>query len=99
MPCSLVQGIFGIGGETWGELVVAVASPDEALTPGHLTPDMKGKIVVGGSFLFGRDDGAGERTWALRAWLSAGFMIRICARFWAMTLAWRSPAPNRWVLR
>ena len=49
--CSLVQGIFGIGGEVWGELVVAVASPDEPLGPGHLRPDMKGKIVVGGSFL------------------------------------------------
>ena len=49
--CSLVQGIFGIGGEVWGELVVAVASPDEPLGPGHLKPDMKGKIVVGGSFL------------------------------------------------
>jgi hypothetical protein len=49
--CSLVQGIFGIGGETSGELVVAVTSPDEALMPTHLRPDMKGKIVVGGSFL------------------------------------------------
>jgi hypothetical protein len=49
--CSLVQGIFGIGGEAWGELLVAVASPDEPLGPGHLKPEMKGKIVVGGSFL------------------------------------------------
>jgi hypothetical protein len=49
--CSLVQGIFGIGGETSGELVIAVATPQEALTPAHLTPAMKGKIVVGGSFL------------------------------------------------
>ncbi|MBH0181022.1 MAG: hypothetical protein HP490_04905 [Nitrospira sp.] len=49
--CSMVQGIFGIGGETYGELVMAVAAPDEALTPVHVKPDMKGKIVVGGSFL------------------------------------------------
>jgi biotin carboxyl carrier protein len=49
--CSLVQGIFGIGGEVWGELRVAVASPDEPLGTAHLKPDMKGKIVVGGSFL------------------------------------------------
>ncbi|TAJ07161.1 MAG: hypothetical protein EPO61_14440 [Nitrospirae bacterium] len=48
---SFVQGIFGIGGETWGELAMAVRSPDEQLTPGHLQPSMKGKIVVGGSFL------------------------------------------------
>jgi hypothetical protein len=49
--CSLVQGIFGIGGEVGGELVVAVQSPDEPLGPAHLKPEMKGKIVVGGSFL------------------------------------------------
>jgi hypothetical protein len=49
--CSLVQGIFGIGGETSGILLVAVTAPDEALLPSHLKSDMKGKIVVGGSFL------------------------------------------------
>jgi biotin carboxyl carrier protein len=49
--CSLVQGIFGIGGETRGEIVMAVTSPDEALAPRHFTADMKGKIVVGGSFI------------------------------------------------
>lgn len=49
--CSMVQGIFGIGGETYGELVMAVASPDAVLTPDHVKPDMKGKVVVGGSFL------------------------------------------------
>lgn len=49
--CSLVQGIFGIGGETSGVLAVAVTQPDEVLTPAHLKADMKGKVVVGGSFL------------------------------------------------
>lgn len=49
--CSLVQGIFGIGGEASGELMAAVSAPDEALMPVHLRPEMKGKIVVGGSFL------------------------------------------------
>jgi hypothetical protein len=49
--CSLVQGIFGIGGETYGELVMAVASPNEPLSPLHVTAEMKGKIVVCGSFL------------------------------------------------
>ena len=49
--CSLVQGIFGIGGETRGEIVIAVTSPDEVLSPRHLTAGMKGKIVVGGSFI------------------------------------------------
>ncbi len=50
-PCSLVQGIFGIGGETRGELVMGVTHPADPLTPKHLRPDMKGKIVVGGAFL------------------------------------------------
>lgn len=49
--CTLVQGIFGVGGETWGEVCMAVASPDETLAADRLTTDMKGKIVVGGSFL------------------------------------------------
>jgi hypothetical protein len=49
--CSLVQGIFGIGGEVWGQIVVAVRSPDEPLSPDHLKPEFRGKIVVGGSFL------------------------------------------------
>ncbi|MBK9306023.1 MAG: hypothetical protein IPM58_02785 [Nitrospira sp.] len=49
--CSLVQGIFGIGGETSGEIVMAVKAPDEPLIPSHLTAAMKGKVVVGGSFL------------------------------------------------
>jgi hypothetical protein len=49
--CSLVQGIFGIGGETSGEIVMAVKAPDEPLIPSHITPAMKGKVVIGGSFL------------------------------------------------
>lgn len=49
--CSLVQGIFGIGGETSGEIVMAVKDPDEPLTPAHFISTMKGKVVVGGSFL------------------------------------------------
>lgn len=49
--CSLVQGIFGIGGETSGNIVMGVKAPDEPLTAGHFTPAMKGKVVVGGSFL------------------------------------------------
>jgi hypothetical protein len=49
--CTLIQGIFGIGGETGGTLIVVVKSPDEVLMPNHLTAEMKGKIVVGGSFL------------------------------------------------
>ena len=49
--CSLVQGIFGVGGETSGEIVMAVKAPDEPLTANHFNSTMKGKVVVGGSFL------------------------------------------------
>jgi len=49
--CSLVQGIFGIGGETSGELVMGVKTPDQPLLPEQLNPSMKGKVVVGGAFL------------------------------------------------
>lgn len=49
--CSLVQGIFGIGGEAYGQIVMAVEGPDRPLTPDQLTAEMKGKVVVGGSFL------------------------------------------------
>jgi hypothetical protein len=49
--CTLIQGIFGIGGETWGELMMAADTPDEILAPAKLMPSMKGKIVVGGAFL------------------------------------------------
>jgi hypothetical protein len=49
--CSFVQGIFGIGGETWGDLLMAVSSPDQQLTASQVASDWNGKIVVGGSFL------------------------------------------------
>lgn len=49
--CAFIQGIFGVGGETWGELALIAASPEEALTAEHLTPHHAGKIVVGGAFV------------------------------------------------
>lgn len=49
--CSFVQGIFGIGGEAWGELALAVDSPEETLSPSRLRDDMRGKIIVCGAFL------------------------------------------------
>ena len=48
--CAFIQGIFGIGGETWGEVVLAASSPDEDLTESLLTSHHAGKIVVGGAF-------------------------------------------------
>ena len=50
-PAALIQGIFGIGGETHGELMVLSESEDEALTEDQITEDCAGKIVVGGSIV------------------------------------------------
>ncbi len=52
--CSLVQGIFGIGGEAVGTIAVAVGSPEDELTPEQITDAHRGTILVGGS-LIGRD--------------------------------------------
>ncbi|MDD4003663.1 MAG: hypothetical protein PHW69_00480 [Elusimicrobiaceae bacterium] len=47
---SYIQGIFGVGGEACGELVVAAGSSDGELLSEQLTPAHKGKIVVGGGY-------------------------------------------------
>jgi hypothetical protein len=48
---ALVQGIFGIGGETNGELIKAVEKPSDILTPDIITPEFKDKILIGGSLI------------------------------------------------
>ncbi|KPJ50127.1 hypothetical protein AMJ40_03705 [candidate division TA06 bacterium DG_26] len=49
--CALVQGIFGIGGEAFGELKRAVGSPEMVLTPGEIDKDCRGKVLIGGSLI------------------------------------------------
>ena len=49
--CAFIQGIFGVGGETWGTLVMAATSPQQPLEAGHLTAGHAGKIVIGGAFV------------------------------------------------
>jgi hypothetical protein len=46
---TFIQGIFGVGGEKTGEIMMAVESPDVPLDAGRLDDSMKGKVVVGGS--------------------------------------------------
>ncbi len=46
---ALIQGTFGVGGETHGELVIAVNSPNEVLSPDRIHNGHMGKILVGGS--------------------------------------------------
>lgn len=47
-PAAVIQGIFGIGGEAYGPLVMAVKSPDEDLTADLINSSHKDAIVVGG---------------------------------------------------
>ena len=48
---AFIQGIFGIAGEKRGDLVLVSSSSAEELTADEITADMKGKILIGGSFL------------------------------------------------
>jgi hypothetical protein len=48
---SFIQGIFGIGGETSGEIEVVASTPDEVLDASSIGPEHEGKVVVGGSMV------------------------------------------------
>lgn len=48
---AIIQGIFGVGGETHGRLKVIAKDPNEVLTADMLSPDDKGRILVGGSLV------------------------------------------------
>lgn len=45
---TFIQGIFGIGGETGGEIRIAVETNDEELLPEHIRETDKGKVIIGG---------------------------------------------------
>jgi len=48
---ALVQGIFGIGGETHGRIKILMDDPKTRLTVDLITPECKGKVLVGGSLV------------------------------------------------
>lgn len=48
---SFIQGIFGVGGETYGRIVMASSDPNGVLDENSFTEDMKGAVVVGGSLI------------------------------------------------
>ena len=48
---AFLQGIFGVGGETCGEIAIAASGPDEELEASRLRPEHRGKVVVGGSYV------------------------------------------------
>jgi hypothetical protein len=48
---SFVQGIFGIGGETYGPIDVIASSPNEVLDASSIDSRHEGKILVGGAMV------------------------------------------------
>lgn len=46
---AYIQGIFGICGETHGEIKILTNSNEEELTPDKISTECKGKVLVGGS--------------------------------------------------
>ena len=46
---TVIQGIFGVGGETAGVLEVVAKSPDERVDPAAIRPDHRGRVLVGGA--------------------------------------------------
>jgi len=48
---TFIQGIFGVGGETCGELHVLVSGPSEPLEERAIDASSRGKIVVGGAYV------------------------------------------------
>ena len=49
---TFIQGIFGIGGETTGELQIVVNSPDDIVKPEDIKEVHRGKIIAGGSIIY-----------------------------------------------
>ena len=48
---TYIQGIFGVGGETVGNLTVAVSSSSDELTAEQILPEHRDDILVGGSLV------------------------------------------------
>jgi len=48
---SFIQGIFGIGGETYGELMMVCSNSDEILSDDKISGACTGKVIIGGSLV------------------------------------------------
>jgi hypothetical protein len=46
---AFLQGIFGVGGETFGPIAIAATAPSQPLELEHLRPEHRGCVVVGGA--------------------------------------------------
>lgn len=50
---ALIQGIFGVGGERLGEIVMLAQSPDEVMDESRITENLAGKVIVVGANITG----------------------------------------------
>jgi len=48
---AFIQGIFGIGGESHGEIRMAVDGPDDVLSEDLITSEDEGAVLIGGSMV------------------------------------------------
>ena len=48
---AFIQGIFGIGGESYGRIRIAVESSEDDLTADLIKPEDKGAVLIGGSMI------------------------------------------------
>lgn len=48
---AFMQGIFGVGGETWGPIALGVDAPDRELTADRILPAHRGSVLVGGAYV------------------------------------------------
>jgi hypothetical protein len=48
---TFIQGIFGIGGEVTGELVMVAEGPAHPMQPGDVRAEHAGRILIGGSYV------------------------------------------------
>lgn len=69
---ALVQGIFGVGGETYGTLAIATRGPGDTLEASHLKPEHRGAVLVGGGHL-SHETVLRARDLGVRALVVAGF--------------------------
>jgi len=52
-PSAHIQGIFGIGGETHGDIMMVSDKTNDVVTVEKITPECSGKVLVGGSMVTG----------------------------------------------
>lgn len=67
-----IQGIIGLGGEAYGEIMMVAKDPSETVTVDMIKPDMKGKIIICGSRIM-TDALDKAREFGIRGVITGGF--------------------------